>query len=185
MPDSVEEKLRRLRKRVDLEDPQALLNLAMNHGEGNYGLKVDQAKCIELMRQSAGLGFPPALYQLGTFHYYGKMGLQQNEEEALKYFKEAAECGDLDSLHNFGSIEAANGDHVAAMRHWRLSAPGGYRISMEHLIQCFEAGFLQHEDLAETLQAFYLARAEMKSEDRAQYIKHLKMTGKYEEKYDL
>ena len=50
-------------------------------------------------------------------------------------------------------------------------------------ILCFEKGLLHHADLAETLRAFYLARAEMKSEHRDQYIKYLKNTGKYKEEY--
>ena len=53
-------------------------------------------------------------------------------------------------------------------------------MSMVNLIEGFESGFIQHGVLAETLQAFYLARAELKSEGRGQYIQHLKMTGKYE-----
>ena len=36
---------------------------------------------------------------------------------------------------------------------------------------------LHHGDLAETLLAFYRSRAEMKSEDRDQYISYLKMSG--------
>jgi hypothetical protein len=66
-----------------------------------------------------------------------------------------------------------------------MSASGGYRSSMEALIKCFEAGFLHHGDLAKTLQAMYLARSEMRSEDRDKYIKYLKMTGEYEEEYEL
>jgi hypothetical protein len=34
---------------------------------------------------------------------------------------------------------------------------------MENFTVYFDVGFLRHEDLAETLQAFYLARAEMTS----------------------
>ena len=68
--------------------------------------------------------------------------------------------------------------------HWRLSAAGGIRPSMEILIECFGDGRIHHRDLAETLQAFYRARAEMKSEDRDQYIAYLKRTGKYEEEYE-
>ena len=56
--------------------------------------------------------------------------------------------------------------------------------SMEILILCFEDGLLRHGDLAETLQAFYFARAEMRSDDRDSYIEYLKMTGVYKEEYE-
>lgn len=39
-----------------------------------------------------------------------------------------------------------------------------------NLIYFFERGLLYHGDLAGTLQAFYLARDEMKSDDRDGYI---------------
>ena len=185
LPKSDEEILARLRKRVELKDPIALVNLANDYGFGRLGLPVDHAKCIDLLRESAGLGFPAAQFQLGNYHGTGMMGLKKNAEEAFKYFKKAAEGGHLASRHNIGAIEANNGDVVAAMRHWRLSASGGYKNSIERLIARFELGLLHHDDLAKTAQAFYRARAEMKSEDRDKFIAHLKMTGEYEAEYDL
>ena len=184
MPRSDEEYLARLVKRVERKDPHALLNMAIFHGEGELGLPVDHAKCVDLLRESAGLGCPCAQYNLGNFRDDGEMGLEQDEEEALKYWEEAAEGGDIFSLHNLGCVEEGFGDHVAAMRHWRLSACGGMRRSMGALIDCFEDGLLRHGDLAETLQVFYRARAELKSDDRDQYIKHLKKTGEYKEHHD-
>ena len=70
------------------------------------------------------------------------------------------------------------------MRHWRLAASGGFKPSMGGLIACFEDGWLQHADLAETLQTYYRSRGEMKSKDRDQWIKHLKETGEYEAEYE-
>ena len=185
LPDSDEETLARLRKRVELKDPTALCNMAMMHGEGKLGLPVDQHKCIGLLREAAGLGRPAAQYQLGAFYHDGKMGLKQNVEEALKYWHKAAEGGDIIARHNLGCIEAGHGDLAAAMRHWRLAASGGYRKSMNALINvCFEDGLLHHTNLAETLQNFYRARAEMKSEDRDKFIEHLKKTGGYQDDMD-
>ena len=184
LPKSNEAILAQIRKRVELKDPVALVNMAMKYGSGRNGLPVDQAKCVELLRESADLGFPGAQYNLGTFYHQGKMGLEQNEEEARKYYKEAAEGGHMLSLHNLGCAKAGNGDPVAAMRHWRLSASGGHKTSMGALIVCFEYGLLHHADLTETLQALYLSRFEMKSEGRDQHIAYLKMIGEYHAEYE-
>ena len=180
VPRSDEEILAQLQKRIKQKDPTALNNLAMHYGEGGLGLSVDQAKCIDLMRQSAGLGYPSAQFNLGTYHDGGKMGLERNKEEALKHFKEAAEGGDIHARHNLACKEVRKGNYIAAMRHARLSASGGLRTSVISLISAFDAGWLRHGDLAETLQAFYLARAEVKSEGRDKYIVHLKMIGEYD-----
>jgi TPR repeat protein len=184
VPESDEEILPRLMKRVELKDPQALFCVAMAYKNGHYGLPVDQIKCLDLMRRSAGLGTQEAQYQLETFHRFGEMGLEQNEEEAHKYLEKAAEGGFMFARHNLGIVEFRSGNEVAAMRHLRLSASAGFRTSMEPLIDCFEKGLLRHGDLAETLQAMHLSRAEMKSEDRDKYISYLKMTGKYKGDYD-
>ena len=176
--------LAQLRKRVEGNDPLAMHCFAMHSGFGSIGLPVDQAKCIGLLHQAADLGFPTAQYQLGNFHDTGAMGLEENQGEALNHWKEAAEGGHLIARHNLGCIEGANGNRPAAIRHLRLSASGGMRMSIDRVIVCFQRGVLRHGDLAETLQAFYLARAELKSENRDQYIEHLKMTGKYKEEYD-
>ena len=185
LPVCVEETFTLLCERVERKDPRALCNMGMEYSDGGLGLPVDQAKSIELLRQSADLGFPPAQYQLAACYYNGEMGLKEDQEEANKCWEKAAKGGHLPSLHNLGSIEYENGDYVTAMRHWRLGASGGYRGSAEHLIECFEKWLLHHADLAETLQAMYRSKAEMKSEDRAKYIKHLKATGEYKEEYDL
>ena len=181
VPRSIEEELALRSKRIELKDPDALMGMAMDYSCGRNGMPVDHAKCIGLLREVVDLGFTTAQYQIGAFHSTGEMGLEQNEEEAFKCYKEAAEGGHLIARHSLGCTEGRNGNHAAAMRHVRLSASGGYRRSMGSLVSCFEGGLLQHKDLAETLQAFYCARTEMKSEDRDQYIKLLKETGEYRE----
>ena len=157
--------------------------MALWYGEGEHGLPVDQAKCIDLLRESAGLGDPLAHLKLGTFYHNGEMGLKKDDEKARIHWEKAAESGYLIARHHLGCAEAINGDFVAAMRHWRLSASGGHRGSMDNLIECFENGDLHHSDLAETLQAMYLAKAELNSEGRDEYIKHLKKTGEYDKDY--
>jgi len=184
VPESGEEYFELLRNRVELNDRNALRNMGGYYGFGEHGVPVDQAKCIDLFRQAADLGCPSAHAQLGVFHSKGEMGLEQNEEEAHKYWKKAAEGGDLSSMYDVGSKEGRDGNHIAAMRNLRLAASGGYAPSMKTLIGCFENGLLQHGDLAETLQAKYAARAEMKSDDRDEYIKYLKITGEYKAEYD-
>ena len=150
------------------------------HGE--LRLSKDQGKCIDLLRESADLGCPTAQFHLGYLLTSGKMGLDQNEEEALKYWKKAAEGGDLLSRHNLGcGVE----DENKKMGHFRLSASGGHRKSMDGLIVCFEDGCLRHVDLAETLQAMYHSRAEMKSHHRDQCIIHLKKIGEHRAEYDM
>ena len=42
-------------------------NMAIDYGHGDEGLPLDQAKCIELLREAAGLGFPDANFQADPF----------------------------------------------------------------------------------------------------------------------
>ena len=185
VPDSDEEVLARTNRRVELKDPHTLYTLAMCYGFGYYGLPVDQAKCIELLREAADLGCLETQYLLGQYHRTGIMGLEQKEEEAIKYYKEAADGGHIRARNNLAYMEKISGDKAAAMRHLRLSASEGYRRSMALLIYRFEDGLLRHAGLAETLQAFYRSRSEMRSKGRDQFIAYLKRTGRYKEEDDL
>jgi hypothetical protein len=184
LPKSDEEILARALKRVKCQDPHAMHNIAVEYGRGGLGLTVDQDKCIELLRESADLGYPMAHYTLGNFHHDGEMGFEQNEEKGFKYWEKAAEGGQIAAQHKVGYREVINDNFVVAIRHWRLSASGGLRLSMDNLIACFERGLLCHGDLAETLQVMYRSRAELKSDNRDQYIEYLKMTGEYDAEYD-
>ena len=186
-----EEYLAQLRKRVELKDPNALHNMALHYKDGYIGLPVDQARCIDLLRESADLGCSSAQYQLGSFYLRGWMGLEQDEKEALRHMEKAAEGGHSVARYELGCAEdrkdnaMRNGNDATAMRHFRLSASGGYRKSVEILIDFFAVGSLRHCDLAESLQAYYIARSDMRSKDRDQHIAYLEMTGKYKEEYDL
>ena len=110
LPQSDGELLALACKRVELKDPNALLNMAFVHGDGKLGLPADEAKCIDLLRESADLGFPPAQYQLGVFHKFGRMELEQNDDEAFKYWEQAAGGGDVIARHNLGCAEIRNGN---------------------------------------------------------------------------
>ena len=187
LPKSDEERLTRTRKRVKLKDRNAIRSMARDYG---YGELKDRTKCIDLLRQAADLGCSEAQYQLGQFHYTGTMGpaqwgFEQNKEEALKYWGKAAEGGHILAQYNLGCDEDKNGNDVAAMRRYRLSASGGLKKSMNSLICCFKDGDLHHGDLAESLQAYYRSRSEMKSEGRDQHIAYMKRKGEYEEEYDM
>ena len=196
-PESDDDKLTLLSRRVECRDPEGLCSMAMVHGYGQLGLPVDKSKCIDLLRESADLGCPGSQHQLGVFYLNGEMGLKQNEEEALRHWEQAAESGHVQAQHSLGCIKAEQSycrntslsirrtNHIAAMRHFRTAASAGYRISMDSLIARFELGFLHHGDLAETLQAMYRSRAELKSESRDQYIKYLKLAGEYDVECDV
>ena len=102
-PGSDEEILALRRKRIELNDPKALYNMALNYDNGAHGLAVDQVKCIDLLRQSAGLGSLLAQTQLANFHRNGEMGLEQSEKEVLKYYEKAAEGGHVLALTILGA----------------------------------------------------------------------------------
>ena len=185
LPESDEEQLTRIAKRVELKDPYALHAMAGNYVFGMLGLPVDHSKCIDLLREAADLGCPVAQYQLGEYHRTGSLGLEQNEGEALRCYEKAAENGHVPARNYLSYMVGMNGDYVAALRHSRLAASGGYRYSMAALIAAFDDGLLHHGDLAEPLQAFYCSRAELRSEHRDKYIEHLKKTGEYKAEYEL
>ena len=87
MPRSDEETLAQGYKRMELGDPNAMATIAMAYGHGRLGLPVDQAKCIALLTESAGLGSTEANSGLGIFHDFGQMGLEQSAGKSTQVLR--------------------------------------------------------------------------------------------------
>lgn len=163
------EKLVRNSTSAQHQKAQALYNEGLN-----YGKLLDQTKLIDLLRESADLGFSGAQYQLGTFYHNGEMGLEKKEEESMKAYKEAAKGGHILAQHNLGAAKYANGEYVAAMRHWLLSASGGTGTPWELSLIASRKACSNIESSPRPCRPFIvLASANMKSEDRVQHIGYL------------
>ncbi len=82
---------------------EAQFELAKIYERGT-GVPVDQARALELYRQSAAQDYADAINDLGFMHYQGGLGLPANPQKALELFERAADLRHPQALFNFAAL---------------------------------------------------------------------------------
>ena len=177
--DSSEITIRRTNERVERGDSHGMKQLALFYLEGEYGLPKDDAKALDLMRQSAELGEIDAKYALAVFSMTGDLGLEIDEAKSIIYFEQAAKGGNVLARFNLGQKEFRNRNFKRAIRHWRIAAAAGYDEAVMRLMSCFEEGVITLEELAGYIQARDKAAIEINSDDRNRAKKIAMSMGAY------
>ena len=178
-PETLEENFRRILKRADTGDVEAMVQLAKDYEEG-FGTEKDPHRALELYFKAVDLGSAEACDILGNKHTLGGRGLPINKEMAKKYFKLGAKRGDTRSCEKLAYIEVDADNISVAFRLLQISSSSGSRSALGNIILMFQYGEICHGDLAECLQAFYKAAMEMRSKHRNEQVEYLKRLGHYD-----
>ena len=177
-----EEIIGRLQSRIEIKDGFAMQELAVHYKKGEHGLPVDEAKCLDLLHRAADHGSAEACDHLSTHYLFPPPGVPQDCQKSLMYLKRGATAGGLACRFNLGMVAWNNmGDKSLAARHWRISAAGGDKDSVDMLTKCFQAGIISKKDLEDSIRAKHEATKEMWSEERDKFIQFLKERGEYDE----
>ena len=159
LPKSKEEEVRNIRKRVEANDPVAICYTGVMHrNEGDYN------KALEYLIRSAELGCISA-------HFY-LHDTVKNEEERIYHLEEAAIGGHADARHNLGCVEASNGSHGRALKHFIIAANLGHDGSLANLKEAYKCGLVRKEVLASALRAHHASVVATKSPQRVQAEKN-------------
>mmetsp|Transcript_25193 Transcript_25193/g.59937 ORF Transcript_25193/g.59937 Transcript_25193/m.59937 type:complete len:220 (+) Transcript_25193:813-1472(+) len=99
-----------VRKRAEKKDPSAIHFLGDKYFFGNYGLKKDVPRAVEMWTEAAELGSLKALCALGNAHLNGLGGLAIDRAKGFEFWETAARKGHADSRHNLGTSELQLGN---------------------------------------------------------------------------
>jgi len=163
---SDEEYLKRLEKRLMLNDREAFYQLACAYRDGDLGLSKDNNKALELMDRAADLGSPTASYILAQAYYIGQLGVEKDLKKENHYLELAAMSGHEIARHNLGGTEAENSNMYRAMKHYLIAARRGYDDSMKAVGDGYKDGYVTKDQYANTLRVYQSSCKEMKSEQR-------------------
>jgi len=163
---SDKELLKRLDKRMKLNDVEAFYLMALYHNNGSYGLPKDYKKAVELWEKAAELGSVCAHASLAGAHHCGE-GFAKDEEKGMHYMKLAAIGGHEHARYTLGIAEANNGNMDRAMKHLMIAARCGYEDSLKEVGEGYKAGHVTKDEYASTLRAYQSTLHGMKSEQRA------------------
>ena len=164
--DEDEEIVRRVRKRLEANDPQSYFTVANWYRHGMLGYPVDNQKAFEHMHRAAELGWPKACHNLGCYYQHG-VGTEKDERKEIYWFEEAAKKGDIDSRWNLGDKEMMRGDAMRAIKHFLISAAAGDDQSLGKIIKAVSMNLVTRDKFNEVRAKYHEAKEGVKSEMRA------------------
>ncbi len=118
------EELARLRRHVENEVPEAILNLGDAYRDGDLGLVRSTKKACKLYKRAVELGNSDAMLNLG-YRYLRGDGVKLDKKKAKQLWLMAAERGLAAAQWNM-AIDLIEGDPKEAIRYYRLAAEQGF-----------------------------------------------------------
>ena len=165
---SHQEIIKRLKKRMKLNEAAAFLDLGKAYKTGAFGLSKDMNKAFELYIQAAEHGSINAHYMLAVCFY--DEGVKKDEKKAIQHYKIAAIGGHEAARHKLGVIEMSNGNVDRAIKHYIMAAKSGLDDALKKVGMGYKAGFVTKDDYAATLRAYKSTQDELKSKQRDEAI---------------
>ena len=158
--------IRRINKRVEAGDIEAIYNMGCYYNQGDYGFPQDYDKALELWQRAGELGHAAAYHNIGCAYDLGR-GVKVDNKKANHYYELAATKGDAAARHNLGSLEARASNFERAVKHYTIAASGGYSGSLEFIKVIYkDEGHATKEDYSKALRLYQEYLGEVKSVQR-------------------
>lgn len=163
---SMDEHIKRIKKRMKKNDPNAYNILGLYFKNGSAGLPKDTKKAMELWMKSGQLGHGRAFQNIVNAYEEGR-GVGRSSAKARHYNELGAMAGDEVCRHNLGCMDNGEGHKDRAVRHWMISASRGNEKSLQLIGRSFKNGDVSKDDYEKTLRAYTDSINVMKSEQRS------------------
>jgi len=164
-PESDEEVIKRMMKRVEVDDPSALCRTGNWYVDGLNGFPQDYNKGLELYLRAGELGYSAAYGSIGWAYDNGE-GVDQDEEKANHYYELAAMKGCAISRYNLGNKEHRAGNYDRALKHYMIAVGDGHADSLQEIQDLFTNGQVTKEDYTKALRLYQEYLSEIKSRQR-------------------
>eukprot|EP00984_Skeletonema_dohrnii_P027445 scaffold16982_cov91-Skeletonema_dohrnii-CCMP3373.AAC.5 len=146
-PNSEEEEIKNIMKRVKANDPVAMVQMSLRRYEAG-----DYDDAFRYVNKAAELGDAGAHFQVATFYHDGEC-VEKDGKKELYHLEQAAIGGDVTARYNLGGKEFNHDRMDRAMKHWIIAAKLGHDDSLDALKDSYEDGLLSKEDFASALRA--------------------------------
>ena len=163
--ESDKENIKRLKKRIEVGDANAIFGLGCFYDNGMYGMTQDHEKALELYHVAGELGCAKAYHNIGSAYHFGK-GVERDNKKADQYYELAAIGGHATARGNLGNSEFRAGNWDRALKHWLIAAGDGYNDSVKNMQQLYMDGNATKGDYAKALRAYQKYLEEIRSEQR-------------------
>ena len=151
-PTSDEGAIEWIKKRVEMDDANAIHNLGCGYYNGESGLPQDRAKALDLWHQAGELGYTDAYHNIAATYYNGN-GVERDMKKAKHYWELAAMGGHVDSMYNLGMLEKNEGNMNRALKHYMITVGCGHDKSLKVIREFYMNGRATKDDYAKALRA--------------------------------
>ena len=165
VPESSEETVRRMKKRVEMDDAEAIFNIGCYYYNGERGFPQDWDKALELWHRAAELGCASANNNIGCAYDYGN-GVERDIEKGKHYYELAAIGGNVSARYNLGILEENDGNMNIALKHHIIAAGCGLDKSLKEIKEFYMNGHATKDDYAKALRAYQTYLDGIKSNQR-------------------
>ena len=164
-PTTDEHIIKRYKKRLELNDAEAIRKMGNYYFYGRHGLSRSYAKALELWHRAAELGNAEAYCNIGYAYKFGR-GVEIDEKKAVHYWDLGALGGDEKARSKLGVIEVWAGKYDRALKHWMIGAKSGNSDSLKCIKKSYVDGHASKDDYAAALHSYQAYVDEIKSDQR-------------------
>jgi len=163
-PNSVEERISRIRKLMEAGNAYAIYELAGYYDDGD-GLPQDYQQSNELLLKAGELGCHEAYHNLGINYDLGN-GVEVDKKKAKHYYELAAMGGCVGARNDLGIMELKAGNYDRAYKHFILAANAGDEDSLDIVKQGLKERLVTKVEFASALRAYHERQKEANSDAR-------------------
>lgn len=160
-----------VKKRMELNDPDAFMVMAHITSVGTYGQKKDEEKAVSLMEKASELGSVDANTSLGFAYLQGTFGLQKDIGKAKRYLENAAIKGNCEARYRLGCMDNTKETVSRGVKHFIIGARDGHEPSLVSVKKAFTAGYATKEEYEDTLRAYNESLNATKTKEREKALK--------------
>ena len=165
MPVKMEGIIERYRKRMGLDDGDAIYNLGYFYAEGRHGLTQDYTKALEYYHRAGELGSSEAVTNIAVAYYYGR-GVERDVKKARQYWEKAAIMGNVNARYSIGYEEEEARNISRAKKHYMIAVRDGCGRSLKAILELYSKEYATKEEYENALQAYQEYVAEIKTSQR-------------------
>ena len=151
---------KQLMKRVEMNDPAALLQKGVATDKTG-----DHSGALEYYTKALELGHVEVHYHLARLYHEGH-GVEKDMEKFVHHTEEAAIGGHPKARFNLACHEYSNGNTERAIKHWLIAAKQGFDGAIMWVWSAFYRGYVEKEELESALCAHQAAKNATKSTQR-------------------
>ena len=164
-PNSEEEIIERVKKRVELNDAVAMYDLGVCYNNGEMGFPQDSAKALDLWHRAGELGSAKSYCKTGNAYYLGR-GVEIDTKKAIHYWELAAMGGHAIARHKLGMLEEMAGNMNRSLKHYMIAAGCGHDQSLKKIREFYIDGHATKDDYAKALRVHQKYVDSIKSDQR-------------------